>query len=212
MSFGRFRRGRMGCASSTTEVAAVKKRIVRPPRLVSTDPKYIAQLLTTELASPATATGDGLSVLTLLQLITEYAVSVPAYVRTLAGSQWTGFADGIGSGAQFSLPLGLCLYTNPKPDPSGGPLSQYRLLIADTRNHRVRRIEFINTIHDDRCDGQRDDARVTTLIGDGLGMVSVNPTTDLLSAHLSSPAVICADPEFESRYYISQAHGISQLD
>ena len=50
---------------------------------------------------------------------------------TLAGSGLEGHSDGIGTAASFLFPMGVAL------DASGN------LLVADTDNHRIRRIEGV---------------------------------------------------------------------
>ena len=65
-------------------------------------------------------------------------------ITTLAGSGRPGFADGRGSEAQFNQPHSVVL------DGSGG------VLVADTKNHRLRRIEIAT-------------GEVTTISGTGKG-------------------------------------------
>ena len=50
-------------------------------------------------------------------------------VSLVAGSQARGDVDGVGAGAQFSLPQGLCV------SPDG-----VSLYVADTANHKIRAI------------------------------------------------------------------------
>ncbi len=80
-------------------------------------------------------------------------------VSTLAGST-RGFADGIGTSAQFDTPTGLAVW-------------QDKLLVADTGNGRIRVVET--------------DGRVWTLAGAGPGNVSDGL---LASADLNQPTAI----------------------
>jgi hypothetical protein len=58
-------------------------------------------------------------------------VTPEGQVTTIAGSGTTGHADGIGTAASFHTTYGLALHA------SGN------LLVADTNNHRIRRIEAV---------------------------------------------------------------------
>ena len=55
-------------------------------------------------------------------------ITVAGEVSTIAGSGEVGFADGVGTAAQFNCPHGLAI------DGEGS------IIIADTRNHRIRRV------------------------------------------------------------------------
>jgi glucose/arabinose dehydrogenase/alpha-tubulin suppressor-like RCC1 family protein/sugar lactone lactonase YvrE len=85
-------------------------------------------------------------------------------VTTLAGDGIAGFRDASGTSAQFSFPQGIAI------DPSGN------LLVADTGNHRIRKITPGGV--------------VTTLAGSGVPGAQDGPAA---SARFSSPIGICLD-------------------
>jgi DNA-binding beta-propeller fold protein YncE len=68
-------------------------------------------------------------------------ISRDGQVRTLAGGSEPGFADGTGSNARFDTPCGIAIAEDGS------------LLVADTGNHRIRRVEL--------------NGRVTTVAGTG---------------------------------------------
>jgi hypothetical protein len=86
------------------------------------------------------------------------AMREQAIVGTVVGTGMKGFnGDGIALETQISMPAG------PNPEPGGSVAldAQGRLYLADTQNHRIRRVEFIT---EDFTSGL-----VTTLAGTGTG-------------------------------------------
>ena len=88
-------------------------------------------------------------------------------VTTLAGSTY-GFNDGIGTAAQFSGPIGICI------DAAG-----LNLYISDTFNHRIRKMALSNN-------------QVSTIAG--TGTVGNADGAGLTVAQFTSPQGICIDP------------------
>ena len=88
-------------------------------------------------------------------------------VSTLVGSGTAGFADGVGQEARFNSPVGMCSFYDGREE---------CLLVADTSNHRIRRVS-------------RATGRVTTLVGDGVKGCRDGPSAE---ARLSSPTAVVA--------------------
>ena len=88
-------------------------------------------------------------------------------VSTLVGSGTAGFADGVGQEARFDSPMGMCSFYDGREE---------CLLVADTSNHRIRRVS-------------RATGRTTTLAGDGVKGCIDGPAD---AARLSSPTAVVA--------------------
>ena len=103
--------------------------------------------------------------------VSDYVASIrkivisTGVVTTIAGGTSFGYADGIGSSAQFSHPLGLCL------DGAGN------LYVADETNHSIRKIVISTGV-------------VTTLAGNGTFGTADGTGT---GARFGSPTGICYD-------------------
>ncbi len=72
----------------------------------------------------------GLPIPALIQIVAEYATSGPHIVKTVAGGR-SGYRDETGTQAYFSTPTAVLLTADGKT-----------LLIADTLNHRIRRLDI----------------------------------------------------------------------
>ncbi len=107
------------------------------------------------------------------------AIAPNGQVRTIAGSREPGFADGIGSEARFDTPCAIVVADN-------------SLLIADTGNHRIRRIE--------------PNGRVTTLVGNGDADKSDG---SLLSASFNEPVAVAVRDK--DSFFVADAGGSIRL-
>jgi DNA-binding beta-propeller fold protein YncE len=106
------------------------------------------------------------------------AIARDGRVRTLAGASEPGYQDGIGTEARFDTPCGIAVA------PDGA------LLIADTGNHRIRRVTL--------------DGAVTTLAGTGEAMERDGLPQEAAFAELTAIAVRDAQS-----FYVADAAGAS---
>jgi hypothetical protein len=97
-------------------------------------------------------------------------------VRTLAGGGEPGFADGVGQEARFDTPCGIAVAEDGS------------LLVADTGNHRIRRVEL--------------NGRVTTIAGTGEAEVRDGPP---LEAAFDEPTAIAVRDK--KSFYVADAGG-----
>lgn len=98
----------------------------------------------------------------------------PSVVTTFAGSSQAGTNNGVSSLARFSSPSGLCI------DPAGN------LFVADTGNHRIRRITR--------------DGVVSTFAGTGVAGFQNGAAAN---AQFSKPIGICMDPS--GNFYVADS-------
>jgi sugar lactone lactonase YvrE len=105
------------------------------------------------------------------------AISPEGLVRTLAGGGEPGFKDGAGEEARFDTPCGIAIARDGS------------LLIADTGNHRIRRVEK--------------DGRVSTLAGTGEAGIGDGVPGDAEFYEPLAIAVLDAD-----RFYVADAETI----
>ncbi len=103
-------------------------------------------------------------------------ISRDGQVSTLAGGGEPGYTDGVGAEARFDTPCGIAI------DDDG------TMLVADTGNHRIRRVEL--------------NGRVTTIAGTGEDMVRDGAP---LEAAFSEPTAIAVRDK--NSFYVSDTAG-----
>ena len=108
------------------------------------------------------------------------AISKDGQVRTLAGGREPGFADGVGAEARFDTPCGIAVAADGS------------LLIADTGNRRIRRVE--------------PNGQVMTLAGNG---EAYERNGSLLSASFNEPIAIAVRDKHS--FFIADAGGSIRL-
>lgn len=108
------------------------------------------------------------------------AITKDGQVRTIAGGREPGFADGIGSEARFDTPCGIAV------------TDEGLLLVADTGNRRIRRIE--------------PNEQVATLAGNG---EADEHNGTLLSASFNEPLAITVRDQ--KSFFIADASGSIRL-
>lgn len=108
------------------------------------------------------------------------AIAKDGQVRTLAGGREPGFADGVGAGALFDTPCGIAVAADGS------------LLIADTGNRRIRRVE--------------PNGQVATLAGNG---EAFERNGSLLSASFNEPIAIAVRDKHS--FFIADAGGSIRL-
>lgn len=96
-------------------------------------------------------------------------------IRTIAGGE-TGFADGVGDAAKFDTPCGIAV------------LNDNSLVVADTGNHRLRRVML--------------DGSVTTLAGNGEARETDG---ELFNASFNEPTSVAVDAD--GMIYVADAAG-----
>ena len=106
-------------------------------------------------------------------------------ITTVAGTRVCNLAPG-GFGGDDGPPLSAVLNqpTGPNPNPPGGGLAldaQERLYIADTLNHRIRRVDFVADL-------------ITTVVGNGVAAFG-GDGGDALLASLNTPLDITFGPD-----------------
>ncbi len=105
-------------------------------------------------------------------------ISTDGQVRTIAGGREPGFADGAGSDARFDTPCGIAI------------AGDGSLLVADTGNHRIRRVE--------------PNGRVTTIAGNGVAEeIDGRP----LEASFDQPTSIAVRDE--RSFYVADSAGLT---
>ncbi|MDZ4804724.1 MAG: hypothetical protein SGI90_07695 [Candidatus Eisenbacteria bacterium] len=120
-------------------------------------------------------------------------INTNGIIRTFAGAG-RGFTDGVGPGVKFAFPNGTDAYPGGRIDVSAD--GRY-LYVADTENHRVRRIELATQV-------------VTTIGGDGSGAYTGDGGQATL-ARFNYPTDIACTPEGDIFVADARNHAVRMI-